>query len=164
MVEALRRRRRGGPATPGAPGTTPPAIDEYFRRRRGLNLQEREEVARFASDRPQIDLTVYFAFDSARIEPNAAAVLGNLGQALRHPDLRGQRFGIFGHTDAVGAAAYNQVLSERRAEAVRQFLISTFSIGPDSLLAVGYGFERLKNPRNPYADENRRVQVVNLAG
>lgn len=161
ILEGLRRRRRGGPAPDSSP-----AIDRMIetRRHRGPTLEEREEVAKLATGRPQIDLTVYFAFNSAQIEPNAAVVLGNLGQALRHPDLRGQRFGIFGHTDAVGSAQYNLELSARRADSVRQFLIATFSIGPDALLAVGYGFERLKNPRNPYADENRRVQVVNLTG
>jgi outer membrane protein OmpA-like peptidoglycan-associated protein len=169
MVGALRgrRRTRGGPA-PSGPAPSSPEIDRFFelRRHRGPNLQEREELQKIisATGRPQIDLTVYFAFNSAWIEPNAAAVLGNLGQALRHPDLRGQRFGIFGHTDAVGSAQYNLELSTRRADSVRQFLIATFSISPDALLAVGYGFERLKNPRNPYADENRRVQVVNLTG
>jgi outer membrane protein OmpA-like peptidoglycan-associated protein len=163
IERALKGRRTRGPAAeePAAPR---PAIERLkaIRRQRGLSRVEREELAELTRNSPQIDLTVYFAFDSDGIEAQAAATLARLAQALSNPDLRGRGFGIFGHTDAAGTAQYNQALSERRAEAVRHHLITTFAINPDSLLAVGFGFERLKNPDNPRADENRRVQIVNL--
>ena len=163
IERALKGRRGRGPAAtqPAGPG---PAIERLkaIRRARGLNLQEREELALLTRDSPQIDLTIYFAFDSDRIEPQAAETLDRLGRALGNPDLRGRGFGIFGHTDAVGSAQYNQALSERRAEAVRRYLVANFRIDADSLLPVGFGFERLKNAQNPRADENRRVQIVNL--
>jgi outer membrane protein OmpA-like peptidoglycan-associated protein len=163
IERALKGRRKRGPGS-AQPAQPRPAIERLksVRRSRGLNLQEREELVELTRNSPQIDLTIYFAFDSDRIEPAAAATLRRLGQALGNPDLRGRGFGIFGHTDAVGGAQYNQALSERRAEAVRRYLVANFSIDADSLLAVGFGFERLKNPRDPRADENRRVQIVNL--
>lgn len=162
MVQALRRRRRRG--DPAEPSETPAILERFkeIRRQRGLNLQEREELAKITDGNPRVDLTVYFALDSAQIEPQAATMLGRLGMALGRPELEGQGFGIFGHTDRKGSAEYNQVLSERRAEAVRQHLVANFSVNPDLLLPVGYGFERPKNPSNPFADENRRVQIVNL--
>jgi len=46
---------------------------------------------------------------------------------------------------------------------VREFLIKKFDIGPDQLVAVGFGEEQLKNANDPDAGENRRVQVVNMA-
>jgi flagellar motor protein MotB len=42
-------------------------------------------------------------------------------------------------------------------------LIENFHIDPKQLVAVGFGEEKLKNPENPLAAENRRVQVVNMA-
>jgi len=163
IERALKGRRGRGPAAT-QPAATRPAIERLkaIRRVRGLNLQEREELVELSRDSPQIDLTVYFAFDSDRIEPQAGVTIDRLGRALGNPDLRGRGFGIFGHTDAVGSAQYNQALSERRAEAVRHYLVANFGIDADSLLPVGFGFERLKNPHNPRADENRRVQIVAL--
>jgi outer membrane protein OmpA-like peptidoglycan-associated protein len=114
------------------------------------------------SGAPAIDLEVNFAFDSAAITPAAAVTLSKLGQALRSKELSVATFLLSGHTDARGGKHYNQKLSEERAKAVRSFLIDNFSIEPTRMLAVGYGYEQLKNPANPEADENRRVQVVNL--
>ena len=70
---------------------------------------------------------------------------------------------VAGHTDAHGAADYNLGLSNARAKSVRDFLIAKFHIEPEQLVAVGFGEEELKNKDDPEADENRRVQVVNMA-
>jgi outer membrane protein OmpA-like peptidoglycan-associated protein len=75
--------------------------------------------------------------------------------------LKGAVFFINGHTDAVGGADFNQDLSERRAEAVKRVLIEEFRLPADTLIAVGYGKTQLKNTTNPFAAENRRVQIVN---
>ena len=69
-----------------------------------------------------------------------------------------------GHTDASGGDAYNQGLSERRAEAVRRYLVEKFKLQIDSFVVTGFGKTQLKNPAQPLAEVNRRVQVVNLAG
>jgi outer membrane protein OmpA-like peptidoglycan-associated protein len=66
-----------------------------------------------------------------------------------------------GHTDAAGSDTYNQELSEKRAEAVKRFLSEKFKLPAESLVAVGFGKSKLKNPANPLSEENRRVQVVN---
>ena len=85
-----------------------------------------------------------------------------LGRALTNPDLEGSVFLIGGHTDAKGDDDYNQKLSERRAAAVKRFLKEKFDISDDALVTVGYGEEQLKNASDPFAAENRRVQIVNL--
>ena len=56
-----------------------------------------------------------------------------------------------------------QGLSERRADAVKQFLSEKYGIAPSNLVTVGYGQSQLKDPTNPFAHENRRVQVTNAA-
>ena len=61
------------------------------------------------------------------------------------------------------AQTYNQGLSERRADAVRQFLSEKYGIEAGNLVTVGYGLSHLKDPANPFAAENRRVQVINAA-
>jgi outer membrane protein OmpA-like peptidoglycan-associated protein len=68
-----------------------------------------------------------------------------------------------GHTDGKGSDAYNHDLSERRARAVKRFLIETYHVPAANLLAAGYGKEGYKNPADPLAAENRRVEVVNMA-
>lgn len=107
-----------------------------------------------------VDLEVYFGFDSAALTDRARADLAILGQALSSDALRPYGYLVAGHTDAKGAAAHNQALSERRASAVRDFLIKSFPIAPHRLLAVGWGESRPKDPENPTAGINRRVEVT----
>lgn len=132
---------------------------------RQITVEERTEIAEIArdSDLPQIDLEVYFAYNSAAIEQSSLPTLVTLGQALADKELEGSVFLIAGHTDAAGGDAYNQDLSERRAEAVKSLLIDTFALDAKTLIAIGYGEEQLKVPGDPLSGENRRVQVVNLA-
>ena len=131
---------------------------------RRMSAEDRVTLANIANSRPSVDLEIYFAFDSANIRPEAIPALTNLGKALASVELRGAIFLVAGHTDAKGSTDYNQKLSERRANAVRRFLIDNFKVDLETVVAVGYGEEQLKIPQVPLADKNRRVQVVNLGG
>ena len=130
---------------------------------RSLSSTQREQVAAIAKEKPKIDLEIYFDYKSAASAPKAVPDLTTLGHALSSPDLAGSVFMIAGHTDAKGSERYNLSLSEQRAEAVKRFLMQKFSLSSDSLMAVGYGKEQLKNTDDPFAAENRRVQIVNMA-
>jgi outer membrane protein OmpA-like peptidoglycan-associated protein len=68
-----------------------------------------------------------------------------------------------GHTDAKGGDGYNQTLSERRAETVKRFLMDKYHIPAANLVSAGYGKKGLKNTADPFAAENRRVEIVNVA-
>ena len=131
-------------------------------RTRGLTRTERDELFEHTKRKPNIDLEVYFDFDSSTITPRAESDLMTLGRALTNPDLRESVFLIGGHTDAKGSADYNQKLSERRAAAVKRFLNQEFEIPNGKLATVGCGEEQLKNTSEPFAAENRRVQFINL--
>jgi outer membrane protein OmpA-like peptidoglycan-associated protein len=111
---------------------------------------------------PSVDLDIYFDFNSAAITPRAAETLAPLGRALNDPRLAGAIFLIAGHTDAKGNPAVNQQMSVARAEAVRQYLATTFGIAPSRLIARGFGQARLKDRDNPQGEANRRVQIVNV--
>lgn len=112
--------------------------------------------------KPTIDLYINFKFDSAEVEPEAMPVLRSLGTALRDPQLEQAKIMIIGHTDATGSDDYNMQLSQRRAEAVRKFLIATYGIGAARLVAVGHGKRELKDPTRPGDGVNRRVEIRNV--
>ncbi|WP_163484914.1 OmpA family protein, partial [Escherichia coli] len=59
--------------------------------------------------------------------------------------------------------AYNQDLSERRADSLKKYLMEKYGLAAADLVTVGYGKTKLKNPTAPTGGENRRVQIVNMA-
>ena len=120
------------------------------------------EMVEKLAEAPSINIKVYFEFDSAILKPETLEVLDNLGAALTSGALRGYRFELAGHTDAVGGDAYNLDLSERRAKAVLKHLITLFDIDVSRIDVAGYGESRLLDPTNPESDINRRVQVTRL--
>lgn len=100
---------------------------------------------------------IIFAFASAEIKPESKPVLDGIGKLLREdPSVRVR---IEGHTDSIGGQESNLMLSKKRAENVRDYLVRNFGIVTERLLAIGYGEER------PVADNatpegrarNRRV-------
>jgi outer membrane protein OmpA-like peptidoglycan-associated protein len=128
---------------------------------RSLSTEERDKIASIANSKPKIDLEINFEYNSAVIGSKAMPQITELGKALTSEDLKGRTFILAGFTDAKGSETYNQGLSERRADAVKQFLTEKYGIEAGNLVTVGYGLKQLKDPANPFAAENRRVQVVN---
>lgn len=110
-----------------------------------------------------IDLTVFFAYDSARLTPEARIQLEPLAEALRNPALAGQSFLIAGHTDAAGGLAYNRRLSLARARAVKAHLVEGYGIAPERLRVHGWGPSRPKDVSAPLSRVNRRVEVSLIA-
>lgn len=139
------------------------AFINRIRKTRSLSVADREHVASIAKTRPTVDLEINFEYDSAAVSPKAEPQLHSLGKALTSAELAGSVFMLGGHTDAKGSDAYNQGLSERRAETVKKFLMETYKIPAENLVSAGYGETDLKNKADPSAAENRRVQVINMA-
>lgn len=131
-------------------------------RTRGLSFNEREELATIAKDKPNIDLEITFDYNSADISAKSLSSVQALGRALTNPDLKGSTFVVAGYTDAAGGETYNQELSERRADSIKKYLIDNYHISSADLVTVGYGKTKLKDPSQPLAEANRRVQVVNM--
>jgi len=105
---------------------------------------------------------VYFDFDRYSLRPEATRVLDEAIAALReNPTLRVE---IEGHTCSIGTAEYNLALGDRRANAVKDYLVSR-GVTADRLRTVSYGEERPKydNSREETRRLNRRAAlVVNL--
>ena len=89
--------------------------------------------------------------------------MAELGAALAGERLKPLEVGVYGHTDASGAAAYNQKLSEKRAAAVVQYLVQRFSLEPKRLRHAGYGEERLLEGIDANSPRHRRVEIVVFA-
>ena len=132
------------------------------RKTRSLSSGEREEIAEIAETKPKIDLDIQFDYNSAEISASSLPSVQSLGRALSSNNLRGSTFIVAGHTDAIGTAAYNQDLSERRADSIKRYLVDKFGINGTDLVTVGYGKDKPKDPSAPMDPANRRVQVVNM--
>jgi outer membrane protein OmpA-like peptidoglycan-associated protein len=133
------------------------------RQTRSLTTDERETIATIAKEKPSIDLEINFDYNSANITNTAMPGVTALGKALSNAELKDSTFIVAGHTDARGGDDFNQSLSERRAEAIKKYLVDKHGVAPTNLVTVGYGKTQLKNKDKPDAGENRRVQVVNTA-
>jgi outer membrane protein OmpA-like peptidoglycan-associated protein len=107
------------------------------------------------------DRTINFAFNSAELTAEARSELDKVAAVLTDPNIEKYTIIVHGHTDAVGSAEYNQGLSERRAEAARQYFIAQHGIDPNRLIAQGHGKSQLLLPTDPTNELNRRVQFQN---
>ena len=132
------------------------------RKSRSLSLNEREEIAELASNKPKIDLEIHFDYNSADISKDSMSSVQELGKALSNASLKGSTFVVAGHTDAQGGEEYNQGLSERRADTIKRYLTEKYGINGSDLVTVGYGKTKPKDPTAPMDPVNRRVQVVNM--
>jgi outer membrane protein OmpA-like peptidoglycan-associated protein len=132
------------------------------RKTRSLSLGERQEIAELAASKPKIDLEIQFDYNSADIAKGSVQAVQELGKALSDASLKGSTFVVAGHTDAIGGEAYNQDLSERRADTIKKYLTEKYGIAGANLVTVGYGKTRPKDPNAPLDPINRRVQVVNM--
>jgi outer membrane protein OmpA-like peptidoglycan-associated protein len=122
---------------------------------RGLSIAVPEEQAGIAVD-------IKFNWNSAELSPEAQGVLKKIAEALHSSELEPYRFRIEGHTDSTGRPDYNLRLSERRASAVRKYLVMNFSIPARRFDVVGKGMSEPLDASHPESGVNRRVQFVTL--
>jgi outer membrane protein OmpA-like peptidoglycan-associated protein len=154
--------------TSQALATTSAALGEEHQRR--LDAEKRvhdalDRLAKFASMKTDTRGTVItlsgavlFVTNKADLLPMAQEKLNQVIDALKDDD---RPITINGYTDSQGALAYNESLSQRRADAVRTYMVSR-GIAADRVKAVGMG------PANPIADNNnaegrannRRVEII----
>lgn len=135
----------GKPATPDAPAPT----------------QSAATAAAPAAKARALDLEIPFEFNSDKLTADGKDVLDTLGEALKSDELSSAKAIVLeGHTDAKGSAAYNKILSLKRAQSVRTFLSTKHSIPAGKLRAVGKGSTELADPKNPEDAANRRVRII----
>jgi outer membrane protein OmpA-like peptidoglycan-associated protein len=131
------------------------SVQEVQQAKKQLGAQETELELRV-----ELPSDVLFDFDKADIRPNAAPTLAHVATLIRaYPAGRAL---MEGHTDAVSSDAYNQKLSERRAEAVKRWLVEKENIEASRLATRGLGESRpvADNRTDEGRQKNRRVEVV----
>ncbi|MET1077742.1 MAG: OmpA family protein [Pseudomonas sp.] len=116
-------------------------------------------VAEEPAEVVRVELDVKFDFDKSKVKEESYGDIKSLADFMKqYPQTNTT---VEGHTDAVGTDAYNQGLSERRANAVREVLVNQYGVEGERVNSVGYGESR------PVADNatadgravNRRVEA-----
>jgi outer membrane protein OmpA-like peptidoglycan-associated protein len=129
----------------------------------GCPVSVDEPVVEIESGRLSLKESIQFDTGRDTIKGASFPVLDQIAKLLEeHPEF--QRIRVDGHTDNVGAAAYNKDLSQRRANSVVRYLVSK-GVARDRLSAAGFGFERpvASNATALGRAKNRRVEFTILA-
>ena len=111
---------------------------------------------------PQFSADIQFDEDAAVVRPESYRLLGRIADTLYHPSLLGYKFLIVGHTVSTGKREYNLTLSQRRADALRDVLVTTFKVSPKRLVALGLGEEQLLDGNRPAAPVNAQIQIMTV--
>ena len=108
-----------------------------------------------------LGIEIAFGPNIATVPLNARPILDQLATALKTPALSHYHLRMAGHSDASGSSEKNQVLSQRRADAIRIYLI-TKGVSAKRLTAVGYGSNRMRFPHTPMDPRNRCVALFSV--
>ena len=106
-----------------------------------------------------VRVQVQFDLDSAKLRPESLPALDQLATTLSAPELANKRYRVEGHTDTTGSFNHNLDLSKRRAQSVRDYLVSK-GIAASRMDSEGYGSTRLLPNLAPTDPTHRRVVVV----
>ncbi len=145
------REIRDEPVLPGLPAVAPAA-------------PRPRPASPLATPRPSaptvpaaITMPDFFQLNSAELPPRTVSMLDNLAAAMRQaPEVRVL---ISGHTDASGPAAFNEMLSQRRAEAARRYLLERHGVAVGRIEVIGVGPREPISGLDPLAPNHRRIQV-----
>jgi outer membrane protein OmpA-like peptidoglycan-associated protein len=122
--------------------------------------QKRPPIAPQLAKLPQIRFDVVFDQDSSLIRPASYQTIGSIADALTDPKTRPYRYLIVDHVESAGRRDHNLILSQRRAESIRDVLVNTFKVSPKRLLALGLGEEQLQDVNRPASPANARMQLI----
>jgi len=108
---------------------------------------------------PQLAVEIRFDEDAAVIRPESYQTLGRIADVLGDPKLLAYKFLIVVHTVSAGRRENNLMLSQRRADVIREVLANTFKISSKRLQAIGLGEEQLLDAGRPAAAANQRIEI-----
>lgn len=104
-------------------------------------------------------INIQFDTDKSAIKPQYDAELKAVSDFLKEfPKAKGE---ISGHTDNVGSKAYNEKLSQSRADSVKNYIVEKFGVSADRIIAKGYGFSKpiTSNKTKAGKAKNRRIEA-----
>ncbi|WP_315811285.1 OmpA family protein [Bradyrhizobium sp. SZCCHNR2028] len=152
-----------------APALDLPALKQQTQERsrmRGRNEpppQKRPPIAPELMNLPALNVDIQFDVDTPIVRPESYQAVGRIADAMVYSDLLPYTFLIVGHVEANGKRESNVILSQRRADAIRDILANTFKISVKRLQSIGLGEEQLLDPSKPTAAVNQQIQIIPIA-
>lgn len=152
-----------------APALDLPALKQQTQERsksRGRNEpppQKRPPIAPDLMTLPAYNVDIAFDIDTPIVKPESYQSVARIADAMVHSSMLPYAFLIVGHIEANGKREANVILSQRRADAIRDILVNTFKISAKRLQSLGLGEEQLLDPARPTAPVNQQIQIMTIA-
>lgn len=112
---------------------------------------------------PTFNVDIAFDVDTPIVQPESYQTVGRIADALVHSSLLPYTILVVGHIEANGKREANAILSQRRADAIREILVNTFKISAKRIQSVGLGEEQLLDYARPVSPVNNQIQIMTLA-
>jgi outer membrane protein OmpA-like peptidoglycan-associated protein len=125
--------------------------------------QKRTAIAPDLNKLPAFNVDITFDVDTPIVQPESYQTIGRIADAMVYSSLLPYTFVIVGHIEANGKRESNAILSQRRADAIREILVNTFKISAKRIQSVGLGEEQLLDSARPTAPVNNQIQIMTLA-
>ena len=125
--------------------------------------QKRPPIAPDLNKLPVFNFDIQFDVDTPIVQPASYQTLGQIADAMVHSSLLPYGFLIVGHTESTGRRENNVILSQRRADAIRDIMVNTFKIATKRLQTVGLGEEQLLDSVRINSPVNNQVQIMTVA-
>jgi OOP family OmpA-OmpF porin len=111
-------------------------------------------------DLPTFNFNIHFDVDTPIILPDSYETIGRIADAMVNAPMLPYMFLIVGHTDSNGRREANVILSQRRADALRDVLVNTFKISAKRIQSLGLGEEQFIDQGRPTSPVNLQIQIV----
>ena len=125
--------------------------------------QKRPPIAPDLNKLPTFNVDITFDVDTPIVQPESYQTVGRIADAMVYSSLLPYTFLIVGHIEASGRRENNAILSQRRADAIREILVNTFKISAKRIQSVGLGEEQLLDSARPNAPVNNQIQIMTLS-
>jgi outer membrane protein OmpA-like peptidoglycan-associated protein len=109
------------------------------------------------------NVAISFDVDTPIIQPESYETVGRIADAMVNAPLLPYSFLIVGHSEANGKREANVILSQRRADALRDVLSNTFKISSKRLASLGVGEEQFIDQAHPASAVNQQIQIITIA-
>jgi OmpA-OmpF porin, OOP family len=134
-------------------------------RMRGKNEPEpskRPLIVPELKDLPTFTVSIDFDSDTPVVRPSSYETVGRIADAMVQANLLPYSFLVVGHTSSDGRREANAMLSQRRADAIRDSLVNTFKISSKRVQSLGLGEEQFVDPAHPTSTANLQIQIVTI--
>ena len=112
---------------------------------------------------PTFSVAITFDTETPVVRPESYQTVGRIADAMVQASLLPYSFLIVGHMETTGRRENNVLLSQRRADAIRDTLVNTFKISTKRIQTIGLGEEQFVDPAHPASPVNEQIQIVTIA-